>query len=103
MNIGKLDEEPNRGGSPLVVDRRGPINDIRETFFGNGRHDSPQLLFSYHEIWKSNNHAVNGVVSECMLNMYKYSLAALDESDNGNTICWIKPGDLNHISETIPP
>ena len=30
-------------------------------------------------------------------------LAALYELDNGNTISWVEPGDLNHISESIPP
>ena len=60
----ELDKESNRGRDLSIVHRRGPIDDFLEHIRTNRRHGRPQLLFSNHEIWESDSHAVERLVNE---------------------------------------
>jgi hypothetical protein len=101
---GKLDKEPNSSRHLSFVQSRGPIDDVDKRHRRDGRgHCSHQLFLAEREILESHDHAGDMLVSESMLGIYERSLAALNEFHDGNTICWVKPGDLDHISHTITP
>jgi hypothetical protein len=71
--------------------------------------DDIAALSSFLVITQSRKHRITlsaGMVSRhtTSLDAYYYSLAPLDELDNGpGTVRWVEPCNLNHISETILP